>query len=171
MSKTKVIRILKNNSIYDNQEALEMLKERHTELQCTLLRDCRILCYSDSTSHFSAPMFELQTKIEFEKLESLNFLSEEIKEKVLSFISIPVCPDCSASLIDHPVELRAYASHRFNPVTEKFELDSIMIDSAENFCSNCWNEITLQEHIPAQEITFEKNESNELQMKKYKVIR
>ena len=167
MSKTKVIRILKNNSIYDNQEALEMLKEKCVGLQYDLLENGNILCYGYLRYNFQTPKFLVEVvNLDFKGLDDLNFLSDEIKGKVLTFMSIPICPECGVSLIENPISLRGDIGYRFNPTTKKYEVEYASTDRNEYpFCSSCWEQIDIDTFFDYHRITFQKDEQGHLQIK------
>lgn len=166
MNHTKVIQILKNVSEYDNQQILNILKEERIGLHYGLLQDGNILCYGRSSLNSKPNLVKEITKLEFEALETLNFLSEEIKEKVLAFMLIPICPSCGVSLIENPISLRGDIGYRFNPTTKEFEIDYASTDRNEYpFCSSCWEEIEIDIPFEYHKVIFKKDEQEHLQIK------
>ena len=167
MSQTKNIKIFKNTSEYTNQKALELLKKERVGSHYDLLKNGNILCYGYLKPNFKIPTFLVEVmNLNFKGLDDLNFLSEEIKGKVLTFMSSPICPECGASLIENPIEFRGDFGYRFNPVTKKYELD--YASAARNeypFCSSCWEEIDIDLVFDYHRIPFEKDEHGNLQIK------
>ena len=167
MSETKNIKIFKNISEHTNQEALEMLKEECAGLQYDLLENGNILCYGYLRPNFQTPTFLVEVvNLNFKGLDDLNFLSDEIKGKVLTFMSIPICPECGVSLIEEEIVIRGDLAYRFNPMTKNFELDYVKVDQGYySVCTSCWQEIEIDTFFDYHKVTFQKDEQGHLQVK------
>ena len=168
MSETKNIKIFKNTSEHTNQKALELLKEEYVGLQYDLLENGNILCYGYLKPNFQTPTFLKEVvNLNFKGLDDLNFLSDEIKGKVLTFMSIPICPECGVSLVENSIVFRGDIGYCFNPVTKKYEVEYASTDRNEYpFCSSCWEEIEIDTFFDYHRITFQKDEQGHLQVEK-----
>ena len=169
MSQTKNIKIFKNTSEYTNQKALELLKEECVGSQYDLLENGNILCYGYLKPNFKIPTFLVEVvNLNFKDLDDLNFLSDEIKGKVSTFMLTPICPECGASLIENHISISGEIGYRFNPVTKKFEIIYASTQNEYPFCSSCWEEIDIDTVFDYHRIAFEKDEQGDLQIKALK---